>query len=109
MLSLRSSGQVEITIILANRVADRNGRTIHALETISEPMNSAASVARTRSREEKQLIGDRAPRSYLRFAAHSPILLKDCLHLALPDGTLQCRMIFVVLVSIGDGERCYGS
>jgi hypothetical protein len=37
--------------------------------------------------------------------AHSPTLLKDGLHLALSDGAYQDLVIFLVLVSIGEGER----
>jgi hypothetical protein len=42
-------GQVEITITVAHRKADTNGRTIQAVETISSPIVPMDSIVRVKS------------------------------------------------------------
>jgi predicted outer membrane repeat protein len=43
------SGHVEITIVIAHNVAERNGSAIHALKMISATTNNTARVLRVRS------------------------------------------------------------
>src|SRR6185437_8910028 len=70
-------------------------------------INTSTARMRVRSRQARSpLASDLSVVFTLR--SPSPIFLKDGLHLALPDGAFQGRVIFVVLISIGQGERCYG-
>jgi hypothetical protein len=46
------SGHVEITIMVAHSVAERNGSAIHPLKKISATTNRTASVLRVRSGDD---------------------------------------------------------